>query len=220
MSQVATIIIALLPPLILVGILLIVPHLSSPVWPYQLAVLQDPGNRQLRWNLAVVATAHLYCGRVAQMEWLSQMIGLTADDRARALTYIKGVRSRLQQIRVLALRDVSLSVGAALFVFLITMVLMPERQNEYGQIESLLTAMILLLSMSLFMFYLLLQRWQHIRRLMELEEVFDELLPPHQSTVIASSEDEVERWYREQNARRAAADSKTPSIEFPPAPWE
>ncbi len=123
----------------------------------------------------MVATAHLYCGQIAQTEWLSQLIGFSGDDRARALSYIKGVRSRLQQIHVLRWRDVVLCLAAAVTVFLVTY--LPSREQQYSQIESLLVSVILLLVTSLLMFYLLLQRWQHIRRLIELEEVFEELLP-------------------------------------------
>ena len=219
--QVAYILFSLLPPLIMMGVMLILPHLTSPVWPYQLALLHDPDNKELRWNLAVVATAHIYCGSIAQTEWLSQLIGFSADDRARALSYIKGVRSRLQQIHVFAWRDVILCFVSAATVFLVTFLVFPSRNRQYSQIESLLDAMILLLVVSLLMFYLLLQRWQHIRRLIELEEVFEELLLPSKNPAGSDqAEDEVERWYREQNPKWSPATSKSASLELSSAPWE
>lgn len=213
----ASIVISLLPPLILVAVILIVPHLSSPVWPYQVAILHDPANRQLRWNLAVVAAAHIYCGHIAQTEWLSQMMGLTSEDRARALTYIKGVRSRLQQIPVLQWRDILLSVGAALLVLIVTMVAFPSQ--HLLKLEPVLNALVLAFILHIFMFYLFLQRWQHIRRLMELEEVFEELLPSRQMKNQEPLEDEVDRWYREQNEKWTPS-TKPSSAEYPTAPWE
>jgi len=215
--QTAAIVISLLPPVILICVILIIPHLSSPMWPYQVALLHDPSNKQLRWNMAVVATAHIYCGHSAQAEWLTLMMGLTTEDRLRALSYVKGVRSRLQQIPVLGWRDVILSLGAALLVLIVTMFAFPNPQ--YHQLEPFLNAIVLLFLLQLFMFYLFLQRWQHIRRLMELEEVFEELLPSKKGSE-EPVEDEVERWYREQNERWTAATTQPSSVEYPPAPWE
>ncbi len=52
--QVATVLFSLLPPLIVMAVILILPHLSSPVWPYQLALLHDPENKNSagiwRWS--------------------------------------------------------------------------------------------------------------------------------------------------------------------------
>jgi len=218
--QLVTIIFSLLPPLIIMGVMLIFPHLSSPVWPYQLAMLHDQENKQIRWNLAVVATAHLYCGSIAQTEWLSQILSLNGEDRERAFSYIKGVRSRLQQIHVLTLSDVILCFAASATVFLVTFLLFPNRNRQYSQIESLLDAVILMLVISLLMLYLLLQRWQHIRRLIELENVFEELLPAKKPVAPGQVEDEVEQWHREQEAQWSQTTTKKPTIDYPPAPWE
>ena len=211
----ASLIAALLPPLVLVVMILIVPQVSSPAWGYLTALSVNPLGRQLRWNLAVVATAHIYCGGLAQTEWLSQMTQMSMDDRMMALGFIKRVRSRLQQIPVIYARDTVAALLAGVFVIIICVALF-----HVTMFEAIFHSLALILVVQLFMLYLFTQRWQHIRRLMELEEIFDELLPASAHAPRPPEEDEVTRWARERDEEYKTRKSGRSATQYPPAPWE
>ena len=206
---------SLIPPLVLVCVLFILPQLTSPVWGYFNAMSLDPLGRQLRWNLAVVATAHIYCGNLAQTEWLSQMTLLTVEDRVLAFGYIKRVRSRLQQIPVLRATDLLYAILASLSVVVLSWGFL-----HVTPFEALFYSLALLIVVQIFMLYLYTQRWQHIRRLMELEEIFDELLPANATAPKPTEEDEVTRWAHAQEEEEKARTSRPSALECPPAPWE
>lgn len=214
----ARLIVSLVPPLVLIGMILLVPQLSSPALPYQMALMRDPLDKQLHWNLAVAATAHIYCGHIAQYEWLNLMTSLPVDDRMIALGYIKRVRSRLQQIPVLYAPEVIVAFLACVSIIVVSMGIL-----HAPLFEAIFHSFALLIVVQIFMLYLFVQRWQHIRRLMELEEIFDELLPMQRSDAAPASEDDVTRWHRERDERWGTTPSRQtpPSMsDFPPAPWE
>ncbi len=206
-----------IPPLVLVLLLFMVPQMSSPAPAYRSALAMDPSDRTLRWNLAVAATAHIYCGELAQFEWLHLMTQLSAEDRFIALGYIKQARSRLQQIPVLAGRDIVIALLVCGGTYLVSVY-----GFHYPAFDATFHSLTLVIGIQLFMLYLFIQRWQHIRRLMELEDVFEELLPARPAPTPASTvEDEVARWHREQEARQHGPQNKVKSVlENPPVPWE
>jgi len=206
-----------IPPLILVLTILIYPHLSSPVFNYQAALLQDEFDQQLRWNLAVVATAHIYCGRQAQVEWINLLETLTAEDRQLALGFQRRVRSRLQQIPVLTARDWLIALIVCLAAFFISLFLLGA-----PTIHAIFHSLTLIIVVQLFMLYLYTQRWQHIRRLMELEDIFEELTPLRKPEDSPKPEDEVERWSREQDEHFTLKAKYVPpsQTDAPPVPWE
>jgi len=211
-------VVSLIPPVILVATILIYPHLSSPIFHYQTALLRDELDRQLLWNLAVVATAHIYCGRVAQIAWINLLETLTDDDRRLALGFQRRVRSRLQQITVLTVRDWIIALVVCVAAFIISLLFLTPDQPLQAAFHSLL----LVIVVQLFMLYLYTQRWQHIRRLMEVEDIFEELTPSRRPENEPKPEDEVTRWSREREERF------TPRLQYvppsmsdaPPVPWE
>jgi len=206
-----------IPPVILVLTILIYPHLSSPVFHYQAALLQDENDLQLRWNLAVVATAHIYCGRQAQVAWINLLETLTAEDRQLALGFQRRVRSRLQQIPVLTARDWLAALIVCLAALLISLFMLGA-----PPLHAIFHSLTLIIIVQLFMLYLYTQRWQHIRRLMELEDIFEELTPSRKPEDRPKPEDEVARWTREQ-AECFTLKTKyvPPSLtDAPPVPWE
>lgn len=214
---VATLVASLLPPIILLGVMLVLPTFSSPVWPYQIAMFQEPSERRLRWNLAVVATAHVYYGHVAQTEWLSLMGWMSPEERFRALGYITRVRSRLQMIPVITARDIYAMIICGFLLFGISIGVF-----HYYMLYAILHSIALLVALQLLMLYMLLMRWQHIRRLVELEEIFEELLPePPPPAEPVQREDEVDQWYRQKLEEAwPEGDEKKGSGVLPPAPWE
>jgi len=217
--QQAMLIVSLIPPFILVATILIYPHLSSPVFPYQMALLQDEFDQQIRWNLAVVATAHIYCGRQAQVEWINLLETLTNEDRQLAMGYLKRVRSRLQQIPVLTGTDWITALVVCVAAFVISLIfLTPDKP-----LHSIFHSLTLIIVVQLFMLYLYTQRWQHIRRLMELEEIFEELTQARKPEDTPKQEDDVTRWTREQDQHFTLGPAKyvPPSMsDAPPVPWE
>jgi hypothetical protein len=217
-AHTALLIVSLIPPLVLVALILITPHLSSPTWPYQLQLIQDQLNPQLHWNLAVVATAHIYCGRTAQVEWINQIPHMLTEDRQLALGYIKRVRSRLQQIPILTARDWLLALAACVATLVVSLIFL-----HAPLFEAIFHSFALVIMVQLFMLYLYTQRWQHIRRLMELEEVFEELMPARTPIARESLEDEVADWQKEREEAhwRPLTPSLPPSMmDAPPVPWE
>lgn len=185
---------SLTPPAVLIGVVFLQPLLSSPVWAYYVSLARSPNQPQLRWNLAVVATAHLYYGQVAQTEWLSQLPHLTETERQQAYDYIRRVRRNLQKVPVLTTWDLLATVCAGLVIAMVPQLF------SYNLIDGLLHGIALMVAMQLLMLHLLVQRWQHTRRLMDLEEVFEELLPQRAAALPSIPEDEVQRWYRESRA--------------------
>ncbi|MHB9107291.1 MAG: hypothetical protein ACYDCO_09590 [Armatimonadota bacterium] len=217
-------IMSLIPAIILVGTILIYPHISSPLFSYKMALMQDEFDQQVRWNLAVVSTAHIYCGREAQVEWINLLETLTTEDRQLALGFIKRVCSRLQQIPVLTARDWTTALIVCLAAFIISVLfLVPPGKLIHAVFHSLT----LIIVVQLFMLYLYTQRWQHIRRLQELLDIFEELTPLRRAQDVPPREDEVTRWTREQEERftlRTGIGEKKyvpPSqTDAPPVPWE
>ena len=221
-KQAHLIIIALLPALIILLTAIFAPRASMPIFPYQVAMFQTEEDREIRWNLAVVATAHVYCGHIAQSEWLSQTPSLNPEERFRALGYIRRVYNRLQRIPAIDWRDMTATIAVGLLAISVSALLF-----HFPWLEASLHGLALTLFLEMFILYFYVMRWQHIRRLIELEEIFEELLPPaplpKEST---SPEDEVEQWYREKAElerkknelpKKAKSD---PVDEYPPAPWE
>ena len=210
-------IISLVPPVILLLILLLAPRMLSPVWPYQVALFQDSRDAHVRWNFAVVATAHIYCGHLAQAEWLEQMTKLSAEDRMQALSYIRRVSNRLQTFAPIEMADVIATFIAGVVTVGVSIVFL-----KYPPLYASLHGILLMVILELLMLALLLQRWQHVRRLAELEEIFEELMPPMPpSAKKEPTEDEVQRWYRErfeEKAKAAAAPPEKPKS--PPVLWE
>jgi hypothetical protein len=217
-EQQRLLIVSLIPPVILVATILIYPHLSSPIFHYRVALLQDDFDQQLRWNMAVVATAHIYCGRQAQVEWINLLETLTADDRRMALCFQRRVRSRLQQIPVLTARDWLIALVVCVAAFVISLLLLSPGKPLHAIFHSLT----LIIIVQLFMLYLYTQRWQHIRRLMELEDIFEELTPTRKPEDEPKPEDDVTRWSREQDEHfTMKAKYVPPSMtDAPPVPWE
>ncbi|MHB9134653.1 MAG: hypothetical protein ACYDBB_26565 [Armatimonadota bacterium] len=191
--NIAFLIVALIPPIVILLVLLLGPRASSPVWPYQVAVFQKPTDMKLRWNLSVVATAFVYSGHIAQSEWLSQMPQLSAADRARALGYVRRVRNRLQVLPAFEARDIIATIIAGAVVFLFSRLVL-----DYNLLEAGFHGIALMIVLESLILYFVVQRWQHTRRLLELEEVFEELLPPLPPSTAEPVEDEVERWHRGQ----------------------
>jgi len=206
---------SLLPPLVLVVTILITPQMSSPAWGYFNAMSLDPFGRHLRWNLAVVATAHIYCGNLAQSEWLSQMSVMSVDDRLLAFSFIRRVRSRLQQIPVIYASDMTAALIACGCVIAVCIGIF-----HLQAFEAFFHGFALIIVVQLFMLYLFSQRWQHVRRLMELEDIFDELLPSSARAPRPPEEDEVTRWAREREEAYQAKKSGRAPVQYPPAPWE
>jgi hypothetical protein len=216
---VSLLVISLAPPAILLLVVVLVPMLSSPIWPYQVAIFQEPEDQRLRWNLAVVATAHTLYGHIAQAEWLNQLIGLGEDERFQALCYIRRVHFRLQQMPFFTPAELMTSIIAGLAVIGISMGLL-----GYEVLDALLHSIALMAALQLLLLYLFLLRWLHTRRLSEIEEVFEELLPITRKTKRqAAAEDEVAQWDRErwrhQHPEESAA-PPDPAKLLPPAPWE
>ena len=214
----AMLIASILPSIIIVAVILITPQLSAPIYHYQAALMEDDDS-QIRWNLAVTATAHVYCGRQAQIEWINLLETLSVEDRRLALGLIKRVLSRLQQITVLTAGDwlvalclclVSLGVG---FFFI-----------KSQAIEVIFQSLTLAIMLQLFMVYLYVQRWQHLHYLRELEVIFEELTPAEPPPLEeAESADEVARWSKEQQQEnwKPTRGYLPPSYqEAPPVPWE
>ena len=217
-------IMSLVPAIILVATILIYPHISSPLFPYRMALMQDEYDQQIRWNLAIVSTAHIYCGREAQVAWVNLLETLTTEDRQLALSYIKRVCSRLQQIPVLTARDWLTALVVCVAAFIISAVFLVKPDQLLHAVFHSLTLVIIV---QLFMLYLYTQRWQHIRRLHELLDIFEELTPSRRAQDAPPRDDEVTRWTREQEERftlrTGVGDKKyvPPSqTDAPPVPWE
>lgn len=162
---------AVLPALVIVLIMLLVPLTSSPIWPYQAAMMHDD-DRRLRWNMAVVATAHVYYGDVAQAEWFNMLIRLTNDERVTALNFMRRVRYRLQKIPIVQANDLIATMITGGAVAVLSIVLL-----NATIFEAIIHSGALMITMQMMMLYMFIVRWQHMKRLMELEEVFEELLP-------------------------------------------
>jgi len=205
--------ISFIPPVVILVVMLIAPVISSPLRPYLRAVADRPQDLRLRWNLAVIATAHVFSGTVAQAEWLSQMVWLADADRLRAFQYIKRVRERLQAVPALHSGDVIATIIAG-----IATTALSQFVFRFQILESVLNSLALMVVLQLLMLYFFLQRWQHVRRLLELEEVFDELLPserPSLATQVQAPEDDFSRWQREAeegNPAVAAVAAPTPEV--------
>lgn len=211
-------VVSFLPPFILVLTILLYPHFSSPSWPYQLALMNDPDDQQLHWNHAVVSTAHIYCGKSAQYEWINLLATLSVEDRMLAFGFIKRVRSRLQQIPVLRAADAIVALMICVTTLVVSLTLLKAEPLEAG-----FHSLAMLIVVQLFMLYQYTQRWQHIRRMMELEEVFDELLPSRQAMPVPEPEpDEVQQWAQEQKTRWTPPSARVPpsQSDAPPVPWE
>lgn len=205
----ATLIVSLIPPLILVGTLLIYPYLSSPLLAYQLALFRDEDSeRQIRWNLAIVATAHVYGGRVAQVEWINQLMGMSTEDRQVALGFIKRVRSRLQQIPVLTWVDWLIALCCCMVALIVSLTCI-----DPNFLHALFHSLALIFVTQAFMLYQYTLRWQHIRRLMELEDVFEELTPSRKAEDEKPQEDDVTRWSREREQAWTANTRKLIAVE-------
>jgi len=214
----AMLVVSLVPPILLVIAILTYPHFSSPAMPYQLALFSDDDDQQLHWNLAVVSTAHIYCGKVAQYEWINLFPTLSAEDRLQGLGFIKRVRSRLQQIPVLRPVDWVVALIICIVTLVVSLLFLGADTLEAG-----FHGLAMFIVVQLFMLYLYTQRWQHIRRLMELEEIFEELMPARQPIAAAAPEpDEVTEWAKEQEERWVPPSARTlPSqSDAPPVPWE
>lgn len=81
----------------------------------------------------------------------------------------------------------------------------------------------MLIVVQLFMLYQYTQRWQHIRRLMELEDVFEELMPAKRPEPVEVPEpDEVSQWSKEREEQWTPPSARMPPSmqDTPPVPWE
>jgi hypothetical protein len=194
--------VSLIPPFVISLLLLLAPLVGSPTRAYQSAASRRPQDLRLRWNLAVVATADVYAGTTAQSEWLSQLVWLADGDRQRAFAYIQRVRERLQAVPPLPWRDVLFTLIAGVATVAVSTVAL-----RYTIFEAILHSIALLVVLQLLLFYFYLQRWQHVRRLQDLEDVFEELLPSERPALPAAvaQEDEYTRWLREQEPQAAPA---------------
>jgi hypothetical protein len=192
-SVVKLLIVSLVPPLLLILAILQTPRVSSPLPAYQAFLARAPLDPRRHWNLAVVAAAFVYGGgAVAQTEWLSLMPLLPLAERQRAVAYFKQLISRLQQIPVIGPWDIISGLLASILVGLASSWLLHE-----PYMFAIFHALSVLIVAQLLMLYLLLQRWQHVRRLMELVEIYEELLPSSRPTPLPV-DDEVTRWAKTQ----------------------
>ena len=120
------------------------------------------------------------------------------------------VRERLQALPPLPWRDILLTIVAGAVTVLASTLGM-----RYSVFEAVLHSIALLVVLQLLMLYFYLQRWQHIRRLDELEDVFEELLPSERPVLATATpaEDDYTRWLRAQQPEAVAA--ATPEAPVP-----
>jgi hypothetical protein len=214
--QVTLLLISILPAVMLVLVIILGPKSSSPAYAYQVELFRDPDDARTRWNLAVVSTANIYCGEIAQSEWLSLLPDLAEKDRFRALDYIRLVIRRLRRFPLFTFLDIIAMTVSSLLIIATSFVAF-----HYEPVEAILHGIALLVILQLFLLYIFLQRWQHVRRLLEVEEIFEELLPSQRPVEeLPSPTDEVKEWYRAQAELKAPAKPSEPPRELPRAPWE
>ncbi|HOF87876.1 MAG TPA: hypothetical protein PLZ36_07195 [Armatimonadota bacterium] len=214
--EVTLILISILPALVLVLVIIFGPRASSPAYAYQVELFRDPDDARTRWNLAVVSTANIYCGEIAQSEWLSLLPELAKKDRFRALDYLRLVVRRLQRFPLYTTPDIVGMVIGSLIIAGTSLLAF-----HYEPVEAMLHAIALQVVLQLFLLYVYLQRWQHIRRLREVEDIFEELLPSQRPPdALPPPTDEVEEWYKAQAQFTPPHTPTDPPRELPRAPWE
>lgn len=212
------IVVSLIPAVVLVLFIIAVAKSSTPAYPYHVELFRNPDDTRMRWNLAVVSTAHVYLGQVAQSEWMSLLPELTEKERFRALDYIRLVIRRLQRFPLIRLHEIIAMLLASLIVVGASYFVMDYRDP----ILATLNGIALMVILQLFTLYTFLQRWQHTRRLYEVEEVYEELLPAKRPPdELPAPNDEVEEWYRAQAELKSIPETKPEAPPpLPRAPWE
>jgi hypothetical protein len=209
---------ALLPAVVLVLVILLSPKSSSPVFAYQLELFRTPDDTRMRWNLAVVSTANIYNGSVAQSEWLSLLPSLSEKDRFRALDFIRLVGRRLQRFPFCTSGDLTAMLIAAVVVCGVSMGAL-----HYPVVEAIIHCIEMMAILQLFLLYIFVQRWQHRRRLNEVEEIFEELLPMTRPPADDAPQDEVDEWFAEKakpEKPKKPDPVKPDAPQLPRAPWE
>ncbi len=212
------IIISIIPAVLLVLFILGVSKSSSPAYAYQVDLFRNPDDTRTRWNLAVVSTAHIYLGQIAQTEWMSLLPELTEKERFRALDYIRLVIRRLQRFPLILRHEIGAMVVASIVVAVTSYFAL----DYTDPILATLNGIALLVVLQLFLLYTFLQRWQHTRRLYEVEEIYEELLPSQRPAEdLPAPSDEVGEWYRAQAELKSAPSTKPEAPQpLPRAPWE